>query len=395
MAGEQKPYRVYRGGRVKGKVPPPARPARSARGDGDGRVDYAGPGARQRRPRWGRRIGVAILLLLVLLIVWAVASYLAVRNGVTAANDRLDGRAQAALAEQDGMLLSTPTTILLAGTDNARYGGRSDAKRADSLMLVRTDPDVGRFSFLSFPRDLRVPIPGYGDGKINSAYQLGGAQLALRTVRDFTGVPINHVIVVNFGEFEEVIDALGGVEIDVPRPILSNRFDCPYPTQERCSRWEGWRFGKGRQTMSGRRALIYSRVRANRLDPNDTDVSRAERQQRVIEAIGDEITSIGTIARLPLLGDELVSPLATDLSANELLQLGWRRFRADSSEGLHCRLGGYPQTLSGQSVIVPDEERVNILLMFQGRSAPQPPALDNPRYGSGCAVGTSALGRQG
>ena len=101
------------------------------------------------------------------------------------------------------------------------------------MMLVRTDPDEHRIALLSIPRDLRVEIPGRGPDKVNAAYAFGGPTLAIRTVQSLTGIPINHVIVVDFSEFKEVIDALGGVTINVPKPILSNKFECPYPTQAR------------------------------------------------------------------------------------------------------------------------------------------------------------------
>ena len=63
------------------------------------------------------------------------------------------------------------------------------------------------------------------------------------------------------------------MDIDVPRPILSNKFDCPYATQARCDRWQGWRFAQGMQHMDGHRARVYSRIRENKLDPADTDVT--------------------------------------------------------------------------------------------------------------------------
>ena len=80
--------------------------------------------------------------------------------------------------------------------------------------------------------------------------------------------------------------------------------------------------------MDGRRALIYSRIRENRLDPAENDLTRAERQQQVIQAIADKLVGVGTFLRLPFIGDDLVTPLATDLSAGQLLQLGWVKFRA-------------------------------------------------------------------
>ena len=195
-------------------------------------------------------------------------------------------------------------------------------------MLLRTDPDTHRLSYLSIPRDLRVEIPGYGTAKINAANQYGGPALTLATVRELTGLPIHHVVVVDFDGFRELIDALGGIDVNVPKPILSNKFDCPY-APARCASWDGWRFEKGKQHMDGRRALVYSRIRTNQLDPSETDVTRGSRQQAVAEAVGDKIASFGTFLRLPFIGDSLAAPLATDLCAGQLVQLGWVRFRAD------------------------------------------------------------------
>ena len=208
----------------------------------------------------------------------------------------------AELKSQNGMLTSTPTTILVLGTDGGTQPGRGDARRSDSIMLVRTDPRKHRLAFLSIPRDLRVEIPGHGAAKINAASQLGGPVLALRTVKNLTGLDVNHVAFVDFDRFRELIDSVGGVDIDVPAPILANKFDCPYATDARCAKWDGWRFAKGRQHMDGRRALIYSRIRENRLDPSETDLDRARRQQQVLQATADKVTSFGTALKLPFRG---------------------------------------------------------------------------------------------
>ena len=260
MADAEKPYRLYKGGRTRGKVPTAPRPERAGRGE-------AGRAKQPGKPRWGRRIGIAVLVLGVLLLVWIVASYLAFRSGVKDANARLPKTVAANLAAQDGLLTSKPSLIMLLGTDGDKTAARQDFRRSDSILLVRTDPKRHRMSYLSIPRDLRVDIPGQGPNKINAAFQLGGPALTMKTVRALTGLQPNHVVLVDFDNFKEVIDALGGVEIDVPKPILSNRFDCPYATEARCQQWPGWRFEKGKQTMDGKRALIYSRVRENRLDP--------------------------------------------------------------------------------------------------------------------------------
>jgi LCP family protein required for cell wall assembly len=361
---------------VKGRVPvaPRARPAAKPADERGAR-----PPRRRRVLLWA---GLALGALVLLALVWGVLGYRSFADGVEQANERLPRRATAALARHDGSLLSDPATILVIGTDGGKAPGRGDAKRSDSLLLLRTDPGTHRLAYLSIPRDLRVEIPGYGTSKINAANQFGGPALTIRTVRELTGLPVHHVVVVDFDGFRELIDALGGIEVNVPRPILSNRFDCPYKPA-RCREWEGWRFAKGRQRMDGRRALVYSRIRTNRLDPSETDIARGGRQQAVAEAVGDEIASFGTFLRLPFSGDSLAAPLATDLSAWELAQLGWVRFRADSSKSLHCRLGGEPATIGGESVIIGSEGNVDVISMFLRRSAPLAPPK-GATYSPGC-----------
>jgi len=369
-----KPYRLYRGGRTKGRVPlgKPARPATPPARE---------PGPRRRR-RWGLWIGLTLLALVLAVVVWGAFGYVSFARGVDQANDRLPAAAIAALAPHEGSLLSQPATILVIGTDGGRAPGRQGSARSDSLLLLRTDPGAHRLSYLSIPRDLRVEVPGYGTEKVNAANQLGGPGLTIQTVRTLTGLPIHHVVLVDFDGFRELIDALGGIDVNVPKPILSNRFDCPYPPR-RCRGWEGWRFAKGTQHMDGRRALVYSRIRTNRLDPSDTDITRAGRQQAVADAVGDEIASLGTFLRLPFVGDSLAAPLATDLSAGELARLGWVRFRADAGRSLHCRLGGDSATIGGESFILGSEDNAEVVAMFLRRSAPVAPARST-LYAPGC-----------
>jgi polyisoprenyl-teichoic acid--peptidoglycan teichoic acid transferase len=378
MADGEKPYRVYKGGRTRGKVPTARRPEREPKGESK----LLKP---RGRPRWGRRIGLGVLLLGVLLIVWFVLGYLSFHGGVDEANARLPKTAKANLAPQDGMLISNSSLILLLGTDGDKL---ADARRSDSILLLRTDPSRHRMAYLSIPRDLRVEIPGYGTNKVNAAYQLGGPALTLKTVSALTGLKPNHVVLIDFEDFKAVIDAIGGIEIDVPKPILSNKFECPYATDARCEQWPGWRFGKGKQEMDGRRALIYSRIRQNRLDPADNDLTRTDRQQAVIEAMTGKLAGPGTFMRLPFIGGDLAKPLTTDLSAGQLLQLGWVKFRANDDRALHCRLGGESSSFGGQSVLIGGEENTAVLSMFTGRSAPQPPRPETT-FGAGCTVGNT------
>jgi LCP family protein required for cell wall assembly len=382
---QEKPYRVYRGGRVNGKVPTIPRPTRERPVDGDGRRQYRGPGAKPsgagwRSWKWKRWTGLTILAVFLFFVIWTIAGYLAFRGGVKDANKRLPESARLALTPDKGMILSHSTTILLLGTDHSLNASRASDQHSDSIQLLRTDPKHHKLIYLSIPRDLRVnDIPGHGPDKINAAFQIGGPRLAARTVRENTGLTINHIVIVNFHSFAKLIDAVGGVDVNVPENILSNKFDCPYSSNERCARWKGWRFHKGTQHMNGYRALIYTRVRENRLNSADTDITRAARQQEVVQALMSKLSSAGTYFKLPFIGSDLMKPLATDLTPTELVQLGWLKFRAGTT--LHCRLGGTPDG----GYLDWSEDNPKVILEFLGRSAPQPPP-PGQLYAPGCYV---------
>ncbi len=381
MAREDKPYRVYRGGRAAGgvptlpRLPKPERRKKPTRDTGTPRR-YTGPGPVKRPRRWGpgRIVFLLVLALILLVIGWTVAGYLAVRSGIQQANDRLGDRAKAQLVPQNGWMLSEPGVTLVLGSDHSSHPTRRANRLADSIMLIRTDPDRTRVTYLSIPRDLEVDVPGYGHEKINSTLPLGGPQLAIRTIRSALGIDVNHVILLDMTSFREVIDALGGIEVDVRSPART-KVECPYPTAERCRRWKGWSFGRGRQEMTGKRAQIYARIRINELGNDaNSDLNRVGRQQQVLQATLAKMVGVGTFVRLPFIGDELVSPLATDLSTSELFQLAWLRFRASGDRTVYCRLG-----LTGDG-----DENAAVLLMFAGRSALQRPSRFSP---AGCLTG--------
>jgi LCP family protein required for cell wall assembly len=390
MVPEDKPYRLYKGGRTKGKVPAvpgktrpgPKRPVSTSAG----RRFWPFKRQRVKGRRWKQLALFLVLGVVVFLIVWGVLGFLAFRDGVDTANKRFDNEhgARAALSSSNGFLLTHPTTILLLGTDSSTNSGRSGDRHADSIMIIRTDPSHHRLAYLSLPRDLLVPVPGVGNTKINASYQYGGTPLAIQTVRNFTGIPIDHVIEVDFNSFKDLIDAEGGITVNVPEPILSNRFDCPYKTQARCLQWKGWRFARGTQHMNGERALIYSRIRENQLNPGENDLTRGARQQAVTQAATAKLTSIATLMKLPLDGKKLMSPLTTDLTTAQMMELGWVKFRASSSHTLYCRLGGEPANAGGASVIIPSEDNRSVIAMWDGLSAPQPPTST---YGPGCRTG--------
>jgi anionic cell wall polymer biosynthesis LytR-Cps2A-Psr (LCP) family protein len=134
--------------------------------------------------------------------------------------------------------------------------------------------------------------------------------------------------------------------------------------------------------MNARRALIYSRIRVNQLNPAENDLTRGERQQAVTQAVLGKLASVGSFFRLPFSGGDMVKPLTTDLTTNQLMQLAWVKWRAGHT--LRCRLGGSDQ---GGGYITGNEDNLAVIQMVLGNSAPQPPRPGSGPYGPGCISG--------
>jgi LCP family protein required for cell wall assembly len=214
-----------------------------------------------------------------------------------------------------GTLLSG-STILVLGSD-ARTGESIDQtqtgpSRADSIMLVHAA--LGSVRKLSIPRDTEVDIPGHGTNKINAAYALGGPALTIKTVERFlgNGLEVNHLVEVDFEDFPELIDSLGGITVNNPTRVCSPPFD---------NFWKGLKFRRGEIDLNGRRALGYARVRKNSCAPAEDDRARAARQQEVLRALGSQVKSPSTFFRLPWVSWKAPKALKTDLRGPGLLAL--------------------------------------------------------------------------
>ena len=219
----------------------------------------------------------------------------------------------------------TPTmqriTILLLGVD-ARPGQK--IARTDTIILLTLNPETGAAGMLSLPRDLKVrPSALNRDMKITSVYPAGvaagypggGAALLEDTITEMLGYPIDHYVVVNFDGFKEIIDLIGGVDIDVPYEI----YDDKYP-DDNYGYLPPVHFLPGKQHMDGDTALKYARTRHA-----DNDYARAGRQQQVIMAIKDKVTAAGQMAallpRLPGLAVAMANSVQTDMPVDKAITL--------------------------------------------------------------------------
>lgn len=217
--------------------------------------------------------------------------------------------------------------FVLMGSDTR---GTDDPGRSDSLMVVHIPSNRKAVYLISIPRDLKVEVPGQGTQKINAAYSWGGAPLTVTTVQNLLGVPIDHVAIIDFQGFMNLIDTLGGVTIDNPHE------GCDSGQNNYC-----WK--KGKVTLNKEDALRYVRWRKGL--PNG-DIDRAQNQQRVLKAVFDKILSKGTLTSPTTFSDTLhnLSQQVTvdkDWSPEEMKGLA---FNMDVSSSADVRSFVYPIT---------------------------------------------------
>ena len=333
---EDPPYRVYRG-ESSARSGTPERPYKiyrsaprglRARLRGEDDTDLAGGrpprgGDRRDRPtREGWRRWVTPKRILVYLACaiggWLLLSLVLFLISAQVQSGSLPNSATAALSSGPNMITGTDTVLVL-GTDQRPKGSKEPGantsdkgSRSDTMMLWRIGGGVSRR--LSIPRDTVAQIPGYGSTKINAAYAYGGPALAIKTVEQFTGVKINHLIVVNLANFPKFIDAIGGVTVKTGRI---------------CSEISGGAknggfslfLHPGTHHLTGIQALTLARTRENLCNAASNDLTREGYQQKILNAIKSKLLSPMTFLRLPWASWYAPEAVRTDMGGFTLLSL--------------------------------------------------------------------------
>lgn len=276
--------------------------------------------------------------------------------------------------------------FLLVGVDRRPGGG--GAGLSDSILVAVFDEGSGALGLISIPRDLWVEIPGHGEDRINAVLNVARRanqdplELLGRVVENTLGLPIAHGVVIDLGVFERAVDALGGVTVNVPCPIIDRFLDPRDPS--------GYRkldLSAGNIRLDGVTAAMYARSRHGR-----SDFSRARRQQAILLGMRRELTSPGTLLKLPALVNEFEDSIESDMSRAELLTLGRRVLGVDARH-LHGLVLGAEvvsafQTSDGKAVLKPNHAAIETALtkLF---SAPTPGV---PEPGAVCPKADIALG---
>ena len=311
---EPPPYKVYRAGprglraRLRGEEEPLLPRAQEAGAAGDGEAQG-----------WvvDRQSGV-LKYVAIAIVAWILLSVVLFLVSASIETSKLPSSVSDALSSGPNMITGTDT-ILIIGTDQRPKGSKepgadtSDVgSRSDTLMLWRVGGGTSRR--LSIPRDTVVSIPGHGTAKINAAYAYGGPALTIRTVEQFTGIKINHVIIVNLAAFPPFINAIGGINIKTGRV-------CSVISGGPANGGFSLLLKPGVHHLNGEQALVYARTRENRCNPNDSDLTRVQHQQEILNAVKSRLVSPSSFFRLPLASWDAPKVLRTDMGGFTLLSL--------------------------------------------------------------------------
>lgn len=228
--------------------------------------------------------------------------------------------------------------VLVVGTDAEEY----DVGRADSIIVFNLDLDNKRVYALSIPRDSRVDIPGYKNKtKINHSYAYGGIELTIDTVENLLGVPIDYYAVTNFAGFEDIVDTIGGVYIDVPIRMRTHTWYGDIDLQP------------GYQLLDAKQALGFVRYRYDA----GGDISRGQRQQQFLKAVFKRVVEPQNVIKLPTLVPQIMEQVETDFSVADLLALVDLFKDVNLEEAFVSEsVAGHSQTISGGSYWIIDEE---------------------------------------
>jgi LCP family protein required for cell wall assembly len=278
-----------------------------------------GRGARWLKRITGRRITAkrAALGLLALAVGWVALSL--VLFLVSSHFERTSPPGNVAgVLDPAGFPLTSASTILVLGSDTRQKDSKEPGAettgpgRSDTIMLIRAGG--GHSARLSIPRDTVIEIPGHGLQKINAAHAFGGPAESISVIEHWLGIPINHLVEVNFENFPQLIDAMGGV--NYTGGCIISRLDGG-------SSQGGYtlRLSKGTHHLNGKQALALARTRENLCAPAETDLQRDEHQQALFTDMKDRLLSPSSFFRLPWIAWNAPPAIISDMSGETLIGL--------------------------------------------------------------------------
>ncbi|WP_307892647.1 LCP family protein [Bacillus swezeyi] len=290
-----------------------------------------------------------VLMLLALLVVGGVGVY-KIFNTISAADgtyEELERGEKSKLRDEVVDIKKKPFSILFMGVED--YSTNGEHGRADSLIVVTLDPKQKTMKMLSIPRDTRVHLSGDTTGtktKINAAYAKGGKEETIETVEDFLGIPIDYYATVDFDGFKDVIDEIGGIDVDVP-------FD--FDEKSDVSKTKRIYFKKGNMHLNGEEALAYARMRKQ---DKRGDFGRNDRQKQILKAALDQVFQPQNLAKIDTIAQKASKNIETNFRITQALALQqiYSGFEGNDIETLS--ITGQDLTLANVYYFEPDEQNL-------------------------------------
>ncbi|KAB2336646.1 LytR family transcriptional regulator [Cytobacillus depressus] len=261
-----------------------------------------------------RKKQIALLILLPILVLglataaWGTHYYNQFKKSMVNSYEEIEGRDLSSKREEVVEIENDHFSMLVIGVDDSEERGFGEQSRSDVLIMATVNQNDHSAKMLSIPRDSYVYIPEAGHKtRINHAHAYGGPKATIDVVESLLNIPVDYYVRVNFTAFLEVIDALGGIEVDVPFAFSEQN------SQDRAG---AIRLQPGLQTLNGEEALAFARTRP------DNDIERGKRQQEVIKAIIQKTMSLKSISKLDDVFKAVGSNMKTDLAFDEIKYLG-------------------------------------------------------------------------
>ena len=248
---------------------------------------------------------------------------------------------------KDTLKVKNELLFLMMGVD-AKDVTKSKGTRTDTMMLIKANFDTGETSLLSLPRDTRVLVKGKED-KLNHAHAYGGSDLTMRTVRDFTGLDVDYYVKVDYRAVKGIVDAIGGVEIDVPQNM---KYRDPYADPPL-----NINISAGHQELNGDLAHDYLRYRGK-----DGDLGRVERQQYFMKELMKQTLRPKNFMKLPKLIETYYDYVETNIPLSVMLKGGLSANKMDI-ENLNTKtIPGEPERIKGLDYLIYDRVETTVII---------------------------------
>ena len=282
---------------------------------------------RSRYRKKKKRTGLKIFMGLALVFITVVGIYVfdVYRNIDSTTNEiyePVDEEVEQVRSSSADLSSKEPISILLLGVDTGDLG-RTERGRSDTMMVVTVNPNTKKSTLLSIPRDTYTEIVGYGtNDKLNHAYAFGGNSMAINSVQNLLDIPIDYYVTVNMAGIQEIVNAVGGVDVVSPLTFTST----------------GYTFYEGDVThLDGAAALAFARMRYE--DPNG-DTGRQARQRLIIEGVVDKVTSASTLVNYQNILGSLSNNVQTNFQMKDYLALQGNDYLAAARNITSEQMGG-------------------------------------------------------